>query len=114
MVIRQAIGALQCPTEVIIIAQEWPCWLALALALKLPIKAAYFPKEFQTLFATPAYAPPADFAAMWMVPPDWDDVMVFASGSTEYLNFVLPKLKHHQGPFVTLLILCSRTVDRVT
>ncbi len=26
--------------------------------------------------------------------------MVFASGSTEYLNFVLPKLKHHQGPFV--------------
>ncbi len=26
--------------------------------------------------------------------------MVFVSGSTKYLNFVLPKLKHHQGPFV--------------
>jgi hypothetical protein len=25
---------------------------------------------------------------------------MLASGSNEYLNFVLPKLKHHQGPFV--------------
>ncbi len=37
---------------------------------------------------------------MWTVPPNWDNLLLLASGSNEYLNFVFPKLKHHQGPFV--------------
>jgi hypothetical protein len=37
---------------------------------------------------------------MWTVPPNWDNLLLLASGSNEYLNFILPKLKHHQGLFV--------------
>ena len=37
---------------------------------------------------------------MWTVPPDWKDIILLALGSNEYLYFVLPKLKHHRGPFV--------------
>ncbi len=37
---------------------------------------------------------------MWTVPPDWDNLLLLASGLNKYLNYVLPKLKHHHGPFV--------------
>jgi len=91
-VIRQSIRPMLCPESIIIIVQEWPCWLAPTLALKLPLQAAFFPKEFQAIFNAHTYAPLTNFAAMWTVLPECNPYMVLASGSNKYLSFVLPKL----------------------
>jgi hypothetical protein len=86
--------------KIIVIVQEWPCWLALTLALNLPLVKAYIPKEFQSVFNTLAFSPLTDFAALWDAPSEWNSCTVLASGSNKYLSFVLSKLRNHDGSFI--------------
>ncbi len=68
--------------------------------MKLPIRAAFVTKEFQGVFDTTAHVPLTEFAAMWDIPIEWMNDAILASGSNDYLNFVLSKLRNHDGIFV--------------
>jgi hypothetical protein len=98
--IHQFIHLVRCPNSIVVIAQEWPCWLSAIIALKLPLMVAFITKEFQSMFNVPQYAPLLMFADMWEAPEEWNSCTVLASGSNEYLGFVRSKLKHHEGPFI--------------
>jgi hypothetical protein len=99
-VLCQMIDLIVCPTKIIVIAQEWPCWLVLAVALKLPLAAVFITKEMQSMFAAQAYVSLPTFTELWDTPQDWNGCTVLASGSHEYLSFVSTKLRLHAGPFV--------------
>jgi hypothetical protein len=98
--IRQFIHPVRCQNCIVVIAQEWPCWLSATIALKLPLMVAFITKLFQLMFNIPQYAPLSTFADMWEAPKEWNSCTVLALGSKEYLGFVQSKLKHHEGPFI--------------
>jgi hypothetical protein len=87
-----------CPKKVVVITQEWPCWLSAIIALKLPLSVAFITKEFQPIIKH--YSQLSAFADIWEAPEVWNGCTVLASGSHEYLGFVHSKLKHHKGPFI--------------
>ena len=89
-----------CHHNIVVIAQDWPCWLAPALAMSLPITAVYITTAMQSLFATREYIPLASIDARWEVPPDWSSSTVLASGTHEWFNFISTKLSAHIGPFI--------------
>jgi hypothetical protein len=89
-----------CHHKIVVIAQDWPCWLAPALAMNLPITAVFITKAIQSLFAAREYIPLVSIDARWEVPPDWSSYTVLASGTHEWFNFVSTKLSAHVGPFI--------------
>jgi hypothetical protein len=89
-----------CSSHNTFIAREWPCWLALALAMRLPLAAVFISKEIQAIFSAQDCIALSSINDVWEVPPDWNTCTVLASGLHEYLNFILTKLKYHEGPFM--------------
>ncbi len=49
-VIRGVLGTIRPSRPLLIVAQQWPSWLVVALAHNLPIAAAVFPQEFHRFF----------------------------------------------------------------
>jgi hypothetical protein len=89
-----------CPNHIVVIAQEWLCWLSALIALKLSLVVAFITKEFQSIFNVPQYSPLSTIADMWEAPEEWNSCTVLSLGSHKYLGFVRSKLKHHEGPFI--------------
>ena len=91
-----------CSNKVIIVAENWPCWLGCLLAVNTPVQAAFVTKEMVSVF--PEYShwlsKLSDFEAMSVVPDDWQDYVILGSGSHEFLRLIMPKLRHHAGPFI--------------
>ena len=63
-----------------VIAQDWPCWLAPALAMNLPLTAVFISKAMQSLFVAWEYIPLASLDARWEVPLDWSSYTVLFGG----------------------------------
>ena len=82
------------------IGQEWPCWLTTVLALKLPVLEVYMSPEFGNVFTGVPYSRLESLDVMKYVPHAWNECTVLASGSHEYLSFLLTKLRYHEGPFI--------------
>ena len=82
------------------IGQEWPCWLTTVLALKLPVLEVYMSPEFGNVFPGVPYSRLESLDVMKYVPHAWNECTVLASGSHEYLSFLLTKLRYHEGPFI--------------
>ncbi len=89
-----------CPSKLVIITQEWPCWLAPTLAMRLPLATAFVSKEMRAIFSAWDYIALSSIDDIWEVPPDWNTCAVLGSGSHEYLNFILTKLRYHEDPFM--------------
>jgi hypothetical protein len=89
-----------CPKKIVVIEQEWPCWLTAALALKLPLNEVYMSQEFRDLFDIAGDTRLQTLDEMEYVPSDWDNCTILVSGSHEYLSYILSKLRKHQGPFI--------------
>jgi hypothetical protein len=89
-----------CQSKIVIIAQEWPCWLAPALAMKLPLVAVFITKEMQSIFSARDYIALSSIDDLWEVPPDWSMHTFLASGMHEWLNFISTKSRCHEGPFI--------------
>jgi hypothetical protein len=68
--------------------------------MKLPLAAVFVTKEMQSIFATRDCIALSSINTIWEVPPDWNTCTVLALGSHEYLNFILTKLRYHEGPFM--------------
>jgi hypothetical protein len=94
------IHPITCPMRLVVIAREWPCWLAPALALKLPLVAVFITKEMQSLFSVREYVSLANLNNLWEAPPAWNRCTILALGLHEYLSFVMTKLRSHDGPFI--------------
>lgn len=94
------IHPIVCPRKIVVIGQEWPCWLTTVLALNLPVLEVYMSQEFSDVFKTSAYVPLSSLDAMRYAPHDWADCTVLASGSHEFLSLLLTKLRYHDGPFI--------------
>jgi hypothetical protein len=89
-----------CPSKLVIIAQELPCWLALALAMRLPLAAVFISKEMRAFYSARDYITLSSINDIWEVPPDWNTCTVLALGLYEHLNFILTKLRYHEAPFM--------------
>jgi hypothetical protein len=87
-------------SKIVIIAQEWPYWLAPALAMKLLLAAVFITKEMQSIFSAQDYIALSSINDLWEVPPDWSMHTVLALGMHEWLNFISTKLRCHEGPFI--------------
>jgi hypothetical protein len=99
-VIRQLIHPIVCPKKIVVIAQEWPCWLSTIIALKFPLSIAFITNEFQSILNVPHYSQLLAFEDMWEAPEEWNACTILAPGLHEYLGFVHSKLKHHECPFI--------------
>ena len=87
-IVRQMIHPVICLHKIVVIAQDWPCWLAPALAMNLPLAAVFITKAMQSLFSAREYIPLASIDTLWEVPPDWSSYTVLASGTHEWFSFV--------------------------
>ena len=115
-VVRQMIHSVVCSNKVIVVAEEWPCWLDSLFSLNVPVQAAYITKEIDTLY--PHYAhwlsPLSVFEAMVEIPEEWHDYVILGSGSHDFLRLIMPKLRHHVGPFIyanEVVFANQRTLD---
>ncbi len=49
-VVRQVVCPLHVEGGIVVISQGWPCWLAAALALGLPVVDVFCPQHYHRLF----------------------------------------------------------------
>jgi hypothetical protein len=89
-----------CQSKIVIITQEWPFWLAPALAMKLLPAAVFITKEMQSIFSAWDYITRSSINDLWEVHLDWSTHTVLALGMHEWLNFISTKLRCHEGPFI--------------
>jgi len=66
------------------------------------VQAAYITKEMVADFPQFAHwlSPLSEFKNMIAIPEDWHDYVILGSGSHDFLRLLMPKLKHHVGPFI--------------
>ena len=100
LIVCQMILPVICNHKLVVIAQDWPCWLAPALAMNLPLAAVFISKAMQSLFLAREYIPLVSLDGHFEVPPDWGSYTVLASGTHEWFSFISTKLSAHVGPFI--------------
>ena len=83
-------------------AEEWPCWLGCLLAVNVPVQAAFVTKEMATIFPQQAHwlSWLSDFESMTDVLDEWHNYVILGAGSHDFLLLIMPKLRHHVGPFI--------------
>ena len=104
MVVRQFIPSYQSAPPIIVIAQQWPCWLSTALALGLPVIGGYFSSRFHEYFKVPDSI---KLMARWStvdmfkhIGEGHNNCTVLASGSINFLAAVERGCGGHAGPLV--------------
>ena len=102
VVVRQRILPVECSSKVIVFAEAWPCWLSCLLAENVRVQAAFVTKEMIAVFPQQAHwlSLLTDFELMTSVPDEWHKYTLLGSGSHEFLRLIMPKLRHHVGPFI--------------
>ena len=103
-VVRHQVGRIKPPFPIIVVSNQWPCWLPSVLAFDLPLLGAYFPKSLHNLFI-----PPSKLSNGWLtyedfrsMPPISTTVIVLASGTPRVRNEIMAKL----GPQHDIVIFC--------
>jgi hypothetical protein len=74
-VVRQMISPILCSKKIIVIAQDWPCWLGCMLAVNMPLHAAYVTKEMSSMHPLGDHRilPLSEFDGMWEILDVWRD-----------------------------------------
>ena len=88
-IVRHPILAIRVPYSIIIISNDWPCWLVPLLALTLTLAGAYFSKPSSSYFLSPTDVQCSEI----------NDQMVFNAGIDETQSL----------PSCPLIILASGT-----
>ena len=107
-IVRHPILAIRVPCSIIIIANNWPCWLVPALALTLPLAGAYFLQQLRHLFQVPPTFSGPKLMTNWSSMPDFLELQLLlscpltflASGTEAFLTRILEKLKDYQCPLI--------------
>ncbi len=92
-------------SKIVVVAQEWPCWLLAALALGLPVAVVFVQAQFHALFAhlvgdAVAWRTLKEWSNVSSWPSVWDNCTVFGTGKADFLRVVLHKLSHRVGLFI--------------
>jgi hypothetical protein len=107
-VIRQHIRPVATNTPIVVIAQEWPCWLSVILALQLPVVTVFVQPVSHNVFMSFDVAVPwcglDEWEDLFSWPSDWDFLTILGSGSVLFVDTILPKLRgHHNGVLLSAL-----------
>jgi hypothetical protein len=106
-IIRKWLQHLTKSVAVVLVAQEWPYWLASALVLGLDLAAVLIAARFWPLFLP--FVESSDgvpwhdldaWHAMPFWPADWYGHAVLILGSAWFLESMLSKLSDHVGPLI--------------
>jgi len=101
-IVHQMIHPVVGTGDIVVVAQEWPCWLPVALAWGLPVTAVFVQARFCLLFAhlmedTVVWGTLQEWSALMQWPIDWETCTVLVSSKSDFLSVVLPKLSTHVG-----------------
>jgi hypothetical protein len=88
--------------DIVVVVQEWPCWLPVVLAWGLPVTAVFVQARFRLLFAhlmedTVVWGTLQERSALMQWPINWETCTVLGFGKSDFLSVVLPKLSTHVG-----------------
>ncbi len=72
--------------DIVVVVQEWPCWLPVALAWSLQVTAVFVQARFLLLFAhlmedTVVWGSLPEWSALMQWPIDWETCTVLGSES---------------------------------
>ena len=109
-VVRQFIPIFDSAPSIVVVAQQWPCWLSTVLALRLPVIGGFFASRYHTYF---------DIPDTLKLTPSWSTVdtlsshslalehaTILASGSLAFLATVEAWLRSYTGPFIYAVDMC--------
>ena len=103
-VVRQFIPTYHSAPAIIVIAQQWPCWLSTALALGLPVIGGYFSSRFHGCFEVSASL---KLMTSWStvehfrgIDEEHNNCTVLASGSINFVGAVERGCVGHKGPLI--------------
>jgi hypothetical protein len=90
---------------VVVVAQDWPCWLPVLVCLGSKVDMVFAPRSYDTVFGEevlhiPRWKSIHDFKEMDVWPSAWDLYSVFTSGSLDFCRVVVAKLENHVGPYL--------------
>jgi hypothetical protein len=85
-IVSQMIHPVVGTGDIIVVAQEWPCWLPVALAWGLPVTVVFVQARFRLLFAhlmedTVVWGTLQEWSALMQWPIDWETCMVLGSSN---------------------------------
>ena len=103
-VVRQFIPTYHSAPAIIVIAQQWPCWLSTVLALRLPLIGGYFSSQFHKFFLVPDSL---KLMSSWSTIESFRDLSdeylectILASGSMNFLTTVERSCVGHEGALI--------------
>ena len=103
-VVRQFIPTYRSAPAIIVIAQQWPCWLYTALALGLPVIGGYFSSRYHGCFQVPDSL---KLMTSWLtiehfrgIDKEHTTCTVLTSGSINFVGAVERGCVGHTGAFV--------------
>ena len=103
-IIRHLIARVECTTGVVVVSQDWSCWVSTLLALQIRDVQVFAPVVYQRWFEGAEeldwrWRSVKEFSeSRWSTV--WDNYTVLSSGSMQFLPQVMSKLKTHVGSFV--------------
>ena len=104
-VVRQFVPTYQAAPPIIVIAQQWPCWLSTVISLRLPLAGGYFALRFHTFFQLPSSS--LNLMLSWSIVEHFcgidhacADCTILASGSMNFLATVERGCAGHTGALV--------------
>ena len=102
-VIRQFIPTYPTVLDIVVIAQNWPCWLSSALAVRLPVIGAFFASRLHQCFEVP---PSLEIMTTWSTLAGLADLrgrpanyVMLASGSMSFFH-TLQRTLTLEGPLI--------------
>ncbi len=107
---REWLLAISKSVAMVVVAQEWLCWLVSMLALGLDLAAVFATAHLQAFFLpfvslseNLPWRNIDQWHAMVFRPPEWDGHSVIILGSALFLESGIPKLCDHAHPFLVCL-----------
>jgi hypothetical protein len=90
---------------VVVIAEEWPCWLPVLLDLGVVVDRVYAPVVYESVFRkgdqhSLRWSPFHEMKELEVVPAAWNQYNLFASGAFKFCREMVDKLRHHVGPYL--------------
>ena len=104
-VVRCMFRPIATVSGVVVIAQEWPCWLQVLIDLGVNVNKVYAPVIYEDVFRREArnilrWSPIREMEELDVVPAAWNQYTLLASGSFGFCREMVDKLRHHIGPYL--------------
>jgi hypothetical protein len=101
-VVRCWIRPLKGVQGVVVVAEDWPCWLPALVGMNIVVEALYAPRCYVDVFGEKIHRKCTwnKFVSLDAWPEGWSHHSVLASGTLPFCKGVLAKLGSHVGPYL--------------